>query len=234
MKKVVFWDFDGTLSHPNASFATALADAAADLGCTIDRTRATSFLSSAYSWKHPDVTYANAVLEAWWEDLYAKISDFCEGEGVAADKLGDINKRVRKRLTDINNYRVYEDAFASLARCRRAGFVNCLLTNNYPEIVSNVKKLGLAEHIDFFVVSSHIGFEKPKSELFEYAKQLTGAGDDCFMIGDNPVADIEGGKLAGLKTFFVHNGFLATADVCADTLAEAVDIILNEKNPKVD
>ena len=54
---------------------------------------------------------------------------------------------------------------------------------------------------------------------------LAGNPDIGYMIGDNPVADIGGGKAAGLKTVFVHNGYIPGADYCVDRLEEILDII---------
>ena len=51
-----------------------------------------------------------------------------------------------------------------------------IISANSPEITENLKKLGIAHFFDGLVVSSHIGFEKPREEFFEYAKSLVNKG----------------------------------------------------------
>ena len=118
---------------------------------------------------------------------------------------------------------MYEDAVSSLALLRDKGYASYILTNNYPEITDNIAGLGLLPYIDGAIVSSHVGFEKPRAELYAYAKRVAGEPDICYMIGDNPIADIDGARCVGMKTVYIHNGHIDTADFCADTLADAVD-----------
>ena len=46
--------------------------------------------------------------------------------------------------------------------------------------------------------------KSPRIELFRHALHVAGSPDDSCMIGDNPVADIQGGKAAGMNTILVH------------------------------
>lgn len=45
------------------------------------------------------------------------------------------------------------------------------------------------------------------------------------MVGDNPNADILGGKQAGLKTVFVHNQNPSQADYTFNTLEQILQIL---------
>lgn len=82
------------------------------------------------------------------------------------------------------NYCLYADARDTLERCFRLGYRNYLLTNNYPGIVETVQKLGIGDSFLAFVVSSHVGYNKPCKELFAYVKKLARASEICRMIGD--------------------------------------------------
>jgi len=64
--------------------------------------------------------------------------------------------------------------------------------------------LGIEPYLTDYAVSSHVGYDKPRAEFYNYAKQLCGNPDVLYMIGDNPTADILGGKNAGLITVAVH------------------------------
>lgn len=62
-------------------------------------------------------------------------------------------------------------------------------------------------------------------EIFEYALHIAGNPEICYMIGDNPVADIQGGKGAGMKTILVHNN--VSAEFCKDNMIceNLIDVI---------
>ena len=44
------------------------------------------------------------------------------------------------------------------------------------------------------------------------------------MVGDNPIADVKGGKAAGMKTVLVHKGYNAEADYSFDDLMSVLDV----------
>lgn len=224
-EKVIFWDFDGTLSLPNQSFFTALYSAVCQTGLEIDRTATIQFLENAYPWKTPMAHHADEVGENWWTTFYGKIDVFCRESGIPETALADIHNHFKQILADIHNYTLYEDTVYALKQCRKKGYQNYLLTNNYPEIIQNIEKLGITSYFTDFVVSSHVGYDKPRKELYEYAKKLAGNPSICYMIGDNPIADIRGGNDAGMQTIYVHNGWLADASFCVDRLSEIPELL---------
>ena len=68
-----------------------------------------------------------------------------------------------------------------------------------------VKRQGLDEYFEGIIVSALVGFDKPRKEIFEYGKELACNPYQCIMIGDNPVDDIKGAKLAGFATILVND-----------------------------
>ena len=81
---------------------------------------------------------------------------------------------------------------------------NYVLSNNYPELTEVIERLGLKPYFREIFVSGRIGYEKPRPELFAYALERAGYPDVAYMVGDNPVADIQGANAAGMRTAFVH------------------------------
>lgn len=225
MNKVVLWDFDGTLSCPNKSFFSALHTALNESGYNIAIEKTEDFLNKAYSWKRADVLYPGRTGEKWWEDLFAKINRFCKEFGVAESDFNKINSDFKEILTDAGNYILYDDAIRILKKCREFGYNNYLATNNYPEITDNLEKLGVAPYMEACVVSSHIGYEKPRAEFYSYAKELAGNPEMIYMIGDNPVADIIGGKSAGCITVAVHECRNSEADYYFENLIDIAEIL---------
>lgn len=225
MEKVLFWDFDGTLSYPNKSFETALSFAIAKAGYQIDPQSSSDFFKNTYTWKSPMDDHTQETGETWWTVLFAKTDVFCRDAGIPETALPQIHAELKAKLIHIDNYGLYEDTLSTLATCKAMGYHNFLLTNNYPEILENVKKLGIYDYFTDFVVSSHVGYDKPRQELYDYAKKLAGNPEICYMIGDNPQADIAGSKQAGMTAIYVHNGKLDIADHSLDRLSEIPAIL---------
>lgn len=224
MDRVLFWDFDGTLSYPNKSFSTALHCALAEKGYQLDAAECAGFLSDLYSWKTPQIAYPDKRNELWWQTHFEKIRTYLAAHEIPATDFDVICAAFREKLIAVSNYALYDDTAATLEACRQMGFRNYLVTNNYPEILDNLKKLNIADYFSDFIVSSHIGYEKPRKEFFDYAKKVSGAASG-YMIGDNPVADIQGGKDAGFVTIAVHACKQSCADHYVETLSKILPIL---------
>ncbi len=225
MNKALLWDFDGTLSYPNKSFFTALHTAVLKAGYIIEKEKTVEFLEKAYSWKTPDISYTDKTGEKWWDTLFCKINLFCLENGIDEAELEKINMRFKELLINAENYFLYDDTVKTLEKCTKAGYKNYLATNNYPEIIQNLKKLGIATYFTDYIVSSHIGYEKPRAEFYNCAKKLSGNPEIAYMIGDNPIADISGGKEAGFITIAVHECKNSAADYYFENLADILSIL---------
>ena len=226
MDKVLFWDFDGTLSYPNKSFSTALYWVLCKNGYSIDKDAATKFLTNVYSWKTPEITYPNRTSELWWAMLFEKIRDFLLAHRVSPLDTTIICEDFRRKLIDISNYTLYDDTVQTLDSCIKKGYKNYLITNNYPEILDNLKKLNIDHFFSGHIVSSHIGYEKPRKEFFDYAKKISGSPSIGYVIGDNPIADIQGGKDAGFATIAVHECKQSNADYYFENLKQILSVLI--------
>lgn len=120
----------------------------------------------------------------------------------------------------LSNYKLYDDTEETLKKCIEMGYKNYLITNNYPEIINVLKQMDIAQYFQDFIVSSHIGYEKPRGEFFDYARKTANNPDIVCVIGDNPVADIKGGNDAGFTTFAVHECKDSDADYYLENLSE--------------
>ena len=219
MKKALFWDFDGTLAHANESFADSLENALVLCGFTIIRETITDFLHSVLSWYRPDTIYPDNIGQLWWHSLFAACNTFYKENGIPADSWNSINYCFRENVIHFS-YEIYEDAAETLETCMKQGYVNYVISNNYPELPDVISALGLDHYFTGYFVSASYGYEKPRPEIFSTALQTAGKPDFCCMIGDNPVADILGAKAAGMKTVLVHRRAESEADFHCERLAE--------------
>jgi HAD superfamily hydrolase (TIGR01549 family) len=70
-----------------------------------------------------------------------------------------------------------------------------------------LEKLGLKEFFETTVASIDVGFEKPSPEIFQIAlKSLGLVAEEVMMVGDNPVADIQGAHDIGMCTVRLMRG----------------------------
>jgi len=218
--KVIFWDFDGTLVHRNNESFEALKEALQLNNYVIEEADIQAALNIAHPWNHWETSYENETGEKWWARLFAKLSDFYEQHGVL--EVDKVNDAYKKRILSFTCYTVFEDTALILEHCKRMGYRNYIISNNYPELPQAVKKLGLSELFSGYIISADIGFEKPRPEIFDHAIKAAGDPDICYMVGDNPIADIKGGKDAGMKTILVHSakGPSEYADHNCESLSE--------------
>ncbi|MBE6760564.1 MAG: HAD family hydrolase [Ruminococcaceae bacterium] len=224
-KKVIFWDFDGTLIHPNQSFLCSLSAAMEQHGYSFEEQVLKDFLASACSWYSPEREYPHRTGELWWEDLLDALRGFCAENGVSGDDARSVCAQFRRNVTDFD-YRLYDDAREVLARCGEIGFENYILSNNFPELTQVVERFGLDRYVSGRFLSSEIGYEKPRAEIFLHALAAVGNPEVCYMVGDNPVADIQGGREAGLRTVLVHGSDAdCGADFVCGELTEIVGLL---------
>lgn len=115
-----------------------------------------------------------------------------------------INKAFRYNVINFE-YKLYSDSESILSYCKSKGYNNYILSNNFPELVQVIERFNLEKYFADYFISSNIGYEKPRIEIFEYAINKANYPGVCYMIGDNPIADIQRGKNACLNTILVHN-----------------------------
>jgi FMN phosphatase YigB (HAD superfamily) len=96
----------------------------------------------------------------------------------------------------------------ALGEAREAGWKIGIVTNGATAQQSlKIEHLGIETYVDGIVISEAVGVKKPDLGIFRLAAQELG-GDltDGWMAGDHPIADISGGRAAGLKTGWVSRG----------------------------
>ncbi len=81
-----------------------------------------------------------------------------------------------------------------------------ILSNGFDEIqFIKIKASGLEPYFDKIVTSGRAGFRKPEPEIFDFALNEIGADkEECIMIGDNPLSDIEGAYHYGIDQVYYN------------------------------
>ncbi|MCG5220429.1 HAD family hydrolase [Streptosporangium sp. KLBMP 9127] len=123
------------------------------------------------------------------------------------ESVDELWQAYRRRMPDL--VRCRPEVMAGLARLRSAGWRVGIVTNGTADNqLGKIQRTGLADAVDGYALSGVEGIRKPDVGLFEVAAKRCGVSlaDGGWMVGDNLVADIAGGRAAGLRTIWVDRG----------------------------
>jgi putative hydrolase of the HAD superfamily len=123
-------------------------------------------------------------------------------------------------------WRVFDDTRAGLAATAAAGWRNVVLSNHIPELETLVTQLGLADLVERVFSSACTGYEKPHPEAFGIAPRAEGNPRRRWMVGDNPLADVEGAEALGIPAILVRTS--GSAGRTAIDVAAAARLIVEE------
>ena len=105
-------------------------------------------------------------------------------------------------LDEILNYNdLVEGAFEVLEYLHDKGYTLHILSNGFEEVTHKKCELsGIKNYFQTITSADEINVRKPKPEIYDYAlKKAKASPIESVMIGDDWIADVEGGKSFGLK-----------------------------------
>lgn len=224
---IVYWDFDGTLVRSDSLWSISVFKAL----CETCGNHDVSFgdirrcMATGFTWHTPQNDYTAYKNDKWWELMNKHIYTSYLSLRVDDETARAATQKVRSIIKKTENYTLYPDCVSTLDALKTLGNKNIILSNNYPDLIEVIKDLKLDKYFDGYVISAIEGYDKPRKELFDIAKNFNKNDEPMFMVGDSVNADIRGGNAAGMVTVFVHNGYCEEADHCIDTLSELPDRI---------
>lgn len=141
----------------------------------------------------------------FWHDLVFAVFEHFGG-------LQDFDtyfEQVYEAFRSKERWRVYEDVLDSeiLQTLKRRGVVLGVISNWDSRLKDTLTAMDLARHFDFILASTVVGSAKPDQKIFmEALKQSGVSNEEACHIGDEPVADIEGARLAGVDAILIDRG----------------------------
>ncbi len=108
-------------------------------------------------------------------------------------------------LDEIVNYNdLVEGSFEILEYLSGKGYELHILSNGFEEVTYRKCELsGIQNYFTTITSADEIDVRKPHPEVFEYALKKAGANkEESVMVGDDWIADVEGGKSFGLAVVF--------------------------------
>lgn len=223
---ILCWDFDGTivLSHHLWSNSVRKAIDIVEPDNNISFLDIRKCMETGFSWHTPEKSYPQAAGEKWWNNMNSHFYKSYLALGVGDCSAKEASEKVKEIIFRPENYILYQTAVETLQKTKELGHTNIILSNNYPELESVIKALGIHSLFDCFIVSACVGYEKPRSEIFSLVVERY-PDEQLYMIGDSVSADIVGGKNAGMTTILAHKGYHPMADYCIDKLSDVIKIL---------
>ncbi len=220
--RAILWDFDGTLGHREGRWAGCLVDVLDDEepghGFRADDFRPA--LRNGFPWHRPDVPHPELdSADAWWAPIELLVARAYGSAGYPPDRAQALARLARARYADpAHRWALYDDTIPTLQSLD--GYRHVILSNHVPELETIVDALGLRELIHALVNSAVTGYEKPHPEAYAAARRAAGDPDEVWMVGDNPVADVEGAEAVGIAAILVRGAAGVTLSEAAARISQ--------------
>ncbi len=202
------WDFDGTLAWRDGLWSGCVLEVLDEHepghGATIEQLRAR--LSGGFPWhRHESAHPELADADAWWSALGPLLGGAMQSCGVAEQRAAELLGHVRERFVDGSRvWSLFGDTLEALTLTAASGWRNVVVSNHVPELPRLVEQLGLSPHLEAIFSSATTGYEKPHSEAFRIALRASGEPERCWMVGDNPRADVAGAEAIGIPAVLIR------------------------------
>ncbi|WP_239627384.1 HAD-IA family hydrolase [Paenibacillus sp. H1-7] len=207
--KMIFWDFDGTLGYRRdgmwgASMLEALQKHDPDTKITAPDFK--PFLTTGFPWHQPNISNPpNLSPSAWWAPILNQFARGYEHCGIEKELSLALARTAREIFIDLARWALFDDTIPTLTQLSQKGWKHAIVSNHIPELKQIVQSLQLWEHIDGFINSAEVGYEKPNPAIFNFALQMSGHPPEVWMIGDNIEADYFGAEAAGIRAILVRS-----------------------------
>ncbi len=226
-RKVVFWDFDETLTYREWQWRGALAQVAQDADPPLDLTMQDirPYLQSGQPWHEPEVPHTHlATADQWWEYMEGVLARSFMAAGVPEHTARALSKKVRGEYLDMRYWHVYDDVVPALEALAAEGWRHCVVSNHVPELDEIVEGVGLGGYFDAVLSSAVVGYEKPHPAIYAMAKGRFPGAEEMWMVGDSYEADYVGAEACGIRAILVRKEHPGAARYC-EGLACVVEMI---------
>lgn len=228
MRGCLIWDFDGTLGYRTDGMWTAsvfqvLTDHMPDHRIAYETLQ--RYVKGNFPWNEPDtVREPEMPADEWWRRLEPVfVRAYADGAGLREPVAAELATRVRAEYVRLDRWSLFDDALPALNRLRKLGWRHVLLSNHVPELVAILRHLQVSEYFDSIYNSAITGVEKPNPQAFQRITRSLQHGTAVWMIGDNPVADVEGAEAVGIPAILVRSQNTEARRQCTDlTGVEAI------------
>jgi putative hydrolase of the HAD superfamily len=120
----------------------------------------------------------------------------------------------------------FPNAKRTLVTLQKKGYKLGLISNTHWRISENIRK-EFEKFFDVITLSYEHGYAKPHPSIFiATLNKLRTSANQCFHVGDDPIADIQGAKNIGMKTAFIKRREVRTdADIEIRRITELAELL---------
>ncbi|MEG1863610.1 MAG: HAD-IA family hydrolase, partial [Oscillospiraceae bacterium] len=231
VKPVLFWDFHGTLTIPDNQWIDGALKAYDEnfSYLNISHEKIIENLSGKCLpwWTYPQRDTRHLIKDdGWWRSCEREFVNMYMACGLSREQAETISPLIRRYVIDSQNHRLHSDVLFVLQELKSRGYKSYILSNNFPELPQLLSALNLSQFFEDTVVSGLVGYDKPRKEIFEFAKTIANRPEKCIMIGDNPTDDIKGAKACGFATILVNDRHPDYSGEDADFICKTLKDIL--------
>ncbi|WP_030435020.1 HAD family hydrolase [Actinoplanes subtropicus] len=214
MQRLAFFDLDNTLVNRSAAFHAWAHEFVSTH--RLDDAALTWLLETDANTSGAKGPFFHAVRDAFHLDE-------------AAD---DLWQQYRRRMPELVSCRPQD--LEALRLLRHAGWRIGIVTNGMTDNQhGKIHRAGLHTLVDGWCISDEVGIRKPDPAIFGITAQRCGTSimHGGWMIGDDPILDVAGGRHAGLHTIWLPTGSTSwpedqpEPDNTVATVADAVEVL---------
>ena len=200
MIKAVFFDWIGTLAHPDPDRHELFAQVAGELGVSLSPQQLVKGIHMAESlvptgapprWREGK---DEAPFIRWWGVLAAEA-----GIQMPREVMMEITRRASNQAKSAR-WVLYDDTLPAMKMLKQRGLVLGLISN----IVASSAGAGLESCLDLMVTSREVGANKPEPAIFLAALERAGvSAPEAVYVGDQYQTDVLGARGVGIKPVLI-------------------------------
>ena len=143
------------------------------------------------------------------------------------NEIEKLAHEMERRFNSGEISKAFDDSHSVLKKLKKHGYVIGIITNGTEGISNTIEKLGFCEHIDFCIISSVVGWEKPSREIFDIALKKAGVlPEETIHIGDDLITDIAGANNSGIEPILLdRSGIHKETNHCKHVINNLNDIM---------
>lgn len=201
-KKVIFFDVGYTLDYPASGdwmFTKKFYEVLGDKLNGID----SDIVSKArdYALTYLENNHLVNGIEEEYKQFHRFYSDIVKYLGIEVS-AEDIDAIAKDRVTNMNNYVVYEDALCvvkELSQTHKLG----IISDTWPSIDNQLKAIGVYDYFSTFTYSCDLGVFKPNEKMYLDALQKCGCKPEETVFIDDSVRNLEGAETLGITPILI-------------------------------
>lgn len=210
MNKVIFWDFDGTLTSRNgrwSGWAGALLRVADEEPAAprLTREQLDPLTDDGFPWDTPEMPHPELNdAAAWWARAQANFVRIYQATGFTRELAESLAPRVGSALLSSGGWSVFDDVYPALSRLAEAGWRHTIISNSFPELPDIVEALGIRPLFSDVISSANVGFEKPNPGIFRIAIERAERPACVWMVGNDLLRDVLAAESVGIPAILVR------------------------------